>query len=82
MNLKILYFSGSAILFLGLLWMFLPHAYHSLLAEKDEISHLTHILQGAIVSTPGLILLVYSNKIKKEKAKTRKRNKKLLLKIN
>lgn len=79
MNLKILYFSGSLFLFLGLLWMFLPRAYHSLLTKKSAISHLTHILQGAIVAVLGLVLIAYSNK--KEKI-IRKRNKKLLLKIN
>ena len=69
---KILYAFGCIVLFLGLLWMFLPHAYHSILLQEDEeheTSHLFHTLEGACGAVLGLIILVASNKSLKRKRK-------------
>jgi nitrate reductase gamma subunit len=50
---------GTLILFLGLLWMFLPHATHvELLGEQDETAHIFHIIEGAAVVVAALGLLV------------------------
>jgi hypothetical protein len=62
---KILYGIGCVVLFLGLLWMFLPHAYHGAILQEDEereTSHLFHTLEGAIGAVLGLIILIVSNR--------------------
>lgn len=52
-----LYTLGCILLFLGMLWMFLPHAAHEQLTQNTS-SHLLHTLQGAIVAVTGVIFLV------------------------
>ena len=59
---KITYALGCIILFLGLLWMFIPHTYHNEVLQGDESSHLTHTFEGALATVLGLVILVVSNK--------------------
>ncbi len=63
---KWFYGLGCIVLFLGLVWMFLPHAFHdevlSNIGEEHESTHFTHTLQGAIVAIIGLIVLILSNR--------------------
>jgi len=62
-TLKILYLLGGILLFIGLLWMFLPHATHAaILGEEDEAEHYVHIIQGIIPTILGLILLLWYDK--------------------
>ena len=63
MNFKILYTVGTVLLFLGLLWMFLPHASHALiLNEKEETSHFLHIFEGLIAVVIGVTILIKTEK--------------------
>ena len=70
MNFKFLYNLGCGILFIGLFWMLLPHAFHEeIIAEINEeglgLSHYLHLLEGLVPTILGLILMVYSeNKLK------------------
>ena len=57
---------GALLLFLGLLWMFLPHAVHQLiLSEEQETSHILHIVQGVIVAVGGLGFMLLGKKYNK-----------------
>lgn len=62
MNFKVIYNIGSIILFLGMLWSFLPHAYHSLITQEDETEHYIHLLEGVIGIVLGLIIMIWSNR--------------------
>ena len=58
---------GALLLFLGLLWTFLPHAAHEVLVqelEKEGESHITHMLQGIGIALAGLALMVMANRKK------------------
>lgn len=74
---KAVYFSGCVMLFLGLLWMFLPHALHGKalssvslkiinsdeeLEKESDWHHITDILFGMIIVFMAIIILLYSNK--------------------
>ena len=65
---KLIYILGSIVLFLGLIWMLLPHATHEQIAESIietegfEVSHILHTLEGLIATILGLILMVYTEK--------------------
>ena len=59
---KMLYVLGTLFLFLGLLWMFLPHAIHGQVFKEEETEHLFHILEGAVISVLGLALMIRSKK--------------------
>ena len=61
MNKRIIYFVGSVILFLGLLWMFLPHAFHNVITEEDETEHYVHLIQGLIITILGLFIMIITN---------------------
>ena len=54
------YFLGSLILFTGLLWMMLPHAYHNKITIQKN--HLLHIIQGIIISVIGIITIIITRK--------------------
>jgi hypothetical protein len=62
---KIVYFIGCIVLFLGLLWSFLPHVYHEQVNEALDtgfsVSHAIHIAQGVAGILLGLILIYYAN---------------------
>ncbi len=63
MRLKYLYYLGSFLLFIGLLWMFLPHAYHQrILNAKEEVNHLIHIFEGLIIAVIGLVIMFYKER--------------------
>ena len=63
MNLKLLYAAGTVLLFLGLFWMFLPHAAHELIIDQEEeTEHYVHLLQGAIMTVFALVVMVISSK--------------------
>ena len=64
MKFNFFYFFGSFILFLGLLWVFLPHTAHQELLPGDEVEHLYHTLQGAAVVVVGLGIMIVSRKKK------------------
>jgi len=67
---KLVYVIGGIILFLGMLWMFLPHTAHEALTHEVNESHLTHTIQGAIVILIGLFILQYSSKKQKLQKKS------------
>ncbi len=75
MMFKFLYLIGSIILFLGLFWMFLPHAYHaeivSLTESENLSSHLIHTLQGLLATLIGLFIMIGVEKYKKKLYKNR-----------
>ena len=61
--MKFLFILGALILFLGLLWMFLPHQYHeAILTPEQEEEHYIHIIQGIIPTILGIILMNISEK--------------------
>ena len=64
MKHSVFYFIGSILLFLGLLWMLLPHAFHSQILQENEpeqqTEHYLHILQGLIVAVSGLYIMLLS----------------------
>ena len=70
MNFRFLFFLGSVLLFIGLFWMLLPHAYHNeIISEIDEdareVSHYLHLLEGLIPTILGLTLMILNeNKLK------------------
>jgi len=59
---KAAYTIGCIILFIGLFWILLPHAYHDLITNEDETAHSTHLVQGAILTLTGLALLIYTTR--------------------
>ena len=70
MKINYFYYAGCFFLFIGLLWMFLPHAFHQrVLSEKEEIKHIIHIFEGLVFVVIGLVLIIFSNKNKKSRNK-------------
>mgnify|MGYP001561566409 CR=1 FL=1 len=66
--MKPLYFFGTVLLFIGLFWMFLPHATHEKIISADEnLSHITHIFQGVVLVIIGLAVMIFSNKLENRK---------------
>ncbi len=64
MKIKYLYYFGTLLLFLGLLWMFLPHTAHDIiLNESEQSSHLFHTFEGAFIAIVGIVIMVISNKL-------------------
>ena len=62
-----IYNIGSFILFIGLLWMFLPHTAHELiLNEIEESEHYIHLIEGLILTLSGLGLMILSQKYNKK----------------
>lgn len=71
---KIVYFIGCVLLFIGLLWLFLPHVAHSNISEEisqsdesDEGNHFENIIYGLISTLTGLSLLGASGRFEEEK---------------
>ncbi|MBI3334179.1 hypothetical protein HYZ97_01725 [Candidatus Pacearchaeota archaeon] len=71
-----MYAIGCICLFLGLLWMFLPHASHAAFiesvgghADAEEIlkEHLIHTGEGLVLTLIGLWLLVCNERRQKQK---------------
>ncbi len=58
-----LYLLGTLLLFLSLLWLFLPHTAHEVITENHEESHLFHTVQGIGVVIASLFLMVLSNRL-------------------
>ncbi len=57
---------GALLLFLGLLWMFLPHAVHTVILSKEqETEHIVHVFQGAVAALGGLGIMMLSQKYRK-----------------
>ncbi|MBM3233072.1 hypothetical protein FJZ18_02810 [Candidatus Pacearchaeota archaeon] len=61
---RTLYVIGSVLLFIGLIWLFLPHVYHNQALGSSDESHYMHILEGVIVVFLGLITLIASTRKK------------------
>ncbi|MBI5803097.1 hypothetical protein HY448_00195 [Candidatus Pacearchaeota archaeon] len=59
MNFKFVYWLLWTFVFLGLLWMFLPHAFHNTITNDTATEHITHILQGLIPVLLSLAVLIY-----------------------
>ena len=60
---RYIYWLGTFILFLGLLWMFLPHTtHHLILNEHEESSHLFHTMEGGFIAVIGIMVMVFSSK--------------------
>jgi hypothetical protein len=70
---KKLYWICTIVLFLGLLWMFLPHATHSVITGKaeEETEHYVHLIEGAIPTIISLILMIWNEKKGKISSKKR-----------
>lgn len=56
-----LYWAGTLLLFLGLFWMFLPHAAHGTLTgdTEEQAEHYIHLIQGLLGALLGLGILKY-----------------------
>jgi len=62
-NSQVIYVFGTIILFIGLLWMFLPHALHEqVLNREEETKHIFHIFQGVLIVVIGLLIMIKSKK--------------------
>ena len=74
MNFKFLYPLGCLLLFLGLLWLFLPHAAHEKVTGEAETLHIEHLFQGIILTLAGLaLILIHNNKeAKAQKSKPKR----------
>lgn len=57
--------TGAVILFIGFLWIFLPHAAHAEITNNLEENHLFHIFEGLVIALTGLTLMVLSNRYDK-----------------
>lgn len=54
---------GALILFLGLLWMFLPHTVHNaILGPEEAEEHFVHIFQGVVIAIAGIVLMVLESR--------------------
>ena len=62
MNKKILDFSGTILLFIGMFLAFLPHALHIKSGLNNEASHLKHVIYGLVLLVNGLAILICNNK--------------------
>lgn len=64
MNFKVLRRISVILLFIGLLWMMLPHAFHEAALEDvhEETSHYTHLIQGLSLTIAGLSIMNYCDK--------------------
>ncbi len=66
MNFKNLRRISVVLLFVGLLWMMLPHAFHNLVLEEVHeetiFSHYTHLIQGLALTIAGLAIMNYCDK--------------------
>jgi len=62
-DLTPLYWLGAITTFAGVVWMFLPHAYHAkILGSEDLTEHYIHIFQGALFTIIGLVFLVWNDR--------------------
>lgn len=66
MNFKNLRRISAVLLFVGLLWMMLPHAFHNIVLEEvheeGELSHYIHLAQGLALTIVGLAVMNYCDK--------------------
>lgn len=66
MKFNFIYLAGSIIAFVGLLWMFIPHIYHSGIIGETigiaETGHIWHIFQGLVVFLIGVFVMIYKAK--------------------
>ncbi len=67
---KKLYWICTIVLFLGLLWMFLPHAAHgAITGVEEETEHYEHVIQGLIPTLLALVGMIWNEKQSKKKSK-------------
>ena len=66
-KLKVIYYTGAIIIFLGLLWMLLPHVYHKAITDEKETSHLFHTIQGALAALIGISVLIITESLMKKR---------------
>lgn len=64
---KTIYWICTVVLFLGLLWMFLPHAAHNAIVfeiehEEEETEHYEHVIQGLIPTLLALAGMIWNEK--------------------
>jgi nitrate reductase gamma subunit len=64
---KIMYWTATLILFVGMLMAFLPHAAHERLGVENGEDHIVHVINGSILIVFGLALLVINSKWNYEK---------------
>lgn len=66
MNFKALRRISVVLLFVGLLWMMLPHAFHNVvleeLHEETGFSHYIHLTQGLALTIISIVILNYCDK--------------------
>jgi len=54
---------GALVLFIGLFWMFLSHAFHErLISQVEENFHIIHIFEGLLITITGLIFMLLNRK--------------------
>ena len=71
---KKIYWISTILLFLGLFWMFLPHAFHGAILQEagieEESEHYIHLVEGLILTIISLIIMIWNEKqISNKKAK-------------
>lgn len=68
---KKVYWICTIILFLGLLWMFLPHAAHGVITgdAEEETEHYEHMIQGLIATVLALVGMIWNEKYSPKKNK-------------
>ncbi|MBI2670401.1 hypothetical protein HYX18_00245 [Candidatus Woesearchaeota archaeon] len=59
-------------MFIGILWMMLPHAYHERLINESDSNHVFHIIQGLITTLIGLSIMLCNNKLSNKIEKNNK----------
>ena len=58
---KILDILGTALLFIGFVLAFLPHAFHAKIGLSEQ-THLKHVITGIVLVLIVLGILIYNNK--------------------
>ncbi len=58
---KIIDIIGTALLLIGFILAFLPHAFHSRIGLED-VSHTSHVVTGIILVILAVSILIYNNK--------------------
>jgi nitrate reductase gamma subunit len=54
---------GVLVLFLGLSWMFLPHATHvAIIDDEESEEHIIHVIEGGIAALAGVGLIEFENR--------------------
>lgn len=58
---------GILVLFVGLLWMFLPHTAHAQILLEESGEHYIHLVEGVVITVLGIGILWWSSQSEKNK---------------